>query len=109
MVFLYAGVGQRGRRGGSLRLPQLVDLPLLQRLAGQVEELVDLMRELFIPEQVDLKSKVDHHRQAARDVVDLPHGPIGQDDPLDAFVDGVHLDLTEMPRRQFGGDSLDPR
>jgi hypothetical protein len=87
-------LGQGRRRGGPPSLPQLIDLAFLERLATQVEELVDLVGRRLIAEQIDLKGQVDDNRQAAGDVVDLPHRPVGQDDPLDAFVDGVHLHLA---------------
>jgi hypothetical protein len=60
----------------------------------------------LIAEQIDLKGQVDDNRQAAGDVVDLPHRPVGQDDPLDPFVDGVHLDLAQVAGRELGGDPV---
>ena len=100
-------LGQGRRRGRPPSLPQLIDLALLERLATQVEELVDLVGGRLLPEQVDLKGQVDDNGQAAGDVVDLPHRPVGQDDPLDALVDGIHLHLAQVAGRELGRDPLD--
>jgi hypothetical protein len=100
-------LGQGRWRGGPPSLPELIDLALLERLATQVEELVDLVGGRLIAEQVDLKGEVDDNGQAAGDVVDLPDRSVGQDDPLDPFVDRVHLDLAQVTGRELGRDPFD--
>ncbi len=36
-----------------------------------------------------------------------PHRSVGEDDPLDALVDGVCLDLAQVAGREVRGDPLD--
>jgi len=40
-------------------------------------------------------------------VVGLPPGAVGEDDPLDTFVERVGLDLPEVFCSQLGSDALD--
>jgi hypothetical protein len=56
-------LGQGRRRGRPPGLPQLIDLALLERLATQVKELVDLVGGRLLAEQVDLKGQVDDNGQ----------------------------------------------
>jgi hypothetical protein len=61
----------------------------------------------LIAKQVHLKGEIHRYWETTGDVVDLPDRPVGQDDPLDALVDGVHLDLAQVPGRELGGDPVD--
>jgi hypothetical protein len=47
-----------------------------------VDELVHFVTGRLVAKEVSLKGKVNGDRQASDDVLDLPHRPIGQDDPL---------------------------
>ena len=40
-------------------------------------------------------------------MVGLPHRSVGEDDVLDALVDGVCLDLAQVAGREVRGDPLD--
>ncbi len=92
--------------GRPLHLPHLVDLPALQRLPRQVEELAHLAGGALIGEQIHIQRKVDQHRQTTGQVIHLPGSTVGEDDPLHTFIDRIHLYLTQMLGGQLGGDPL---
>src|SRR5207249_2728039 len=71
------------------RLPQLVDLPTLQRLSREVEELTSLLADGFVADEVDLEREIDLDRQAASQVIGAPVGAVREDDPLDALFNRV--------------------
>jgi hypothetical protein len=60
-----------------------------------------------ITQQIGLQRKIESYRQPSGQVPDLPDLAVGQDDPLDTLVDGVHLDLAQMPGAELGGTALD--
>jgi hypothetical protein len=92
--------------GRPLHLPHLVDLPALQRLPRQVEELAHLAGGALIGEQIHIQRKVDQHWQTTGQVIHLPGSTVGEDDPLRTFIDRIHLYLTQMLGSQLGGDPL---
>ncbi|MGH8945016.1 MAG: hypothetical protein ACRDVL_02570 [Acidimicrobiia bacterium] len=79
----------------------------LERFPCQEEELVYLLTNSSCAKKVCLKRQVDLDRYAVAKVEDLPLGPVGQDSPLHTLVDGIHLNLPKLPRRQFRFDALD--
>ena len=60
-----------------------------------------------LAEQIHFERQVDDDGQAGSEVVDLPDLAVGEDRPLDALVDGVHLDLPQVLGTELGGAVLD--
>jgi hypothetical protein len=81
-------------------------LPPFQGLAGEVEELVNLLSQSLLTEQVHFESKIDFVRQLCCDVIRLPLCTVGKKYPLNTLVQGISLCLTEMFGGKLGGDTL---
>jgi hypothetical protein len=76
-------------------------------LLGQVEQRVSLLSGAAITQQINFQRRVENYGQSSGEVPDLPDLAVGQDDPLNALVDGVHLDLAQVPGAELGRAALD--
>jgi len=60
---------------------------MLERLFGQVEQDVCLLRRATLTEKVHIQRQIQHHRQPRGKVPDLPHLAVGEDHPLHTLTD----------------------
>src|ERR1700735_1279364 len=93
---------QRPGRRRCLYTPQVIDDVTLERVLRQVEQDVCLVRRATFAQQITLQGHGEFHWQASGQVPCLPYLAIGEDHPLDALVDGVHLDLPQGLDAQLG-------